>query len=108
MAPLNFQENGGLRSPSRATEKRSRFSRHLHFFCATVEWETPQALFDELSWILGGFTLDPCATTPNAKCARFFTRAEDGLTQRWEGTVFVNPPYGRDIADGCARLRGIA
>jgi phage N-6-adenine-methyltransferase len=50
-----------------------------------------------LSWIFGGFTLDPCATKANAKCARFFTTCEDGLTQRWEGKVFVNPPYGRAI-----------
>jgi phage N-6-adenine-methyltransferase len=69
----------------------------VHFSSATDDWETPQALFDELAWIFGGFTLDPCATVHNAKCARFFTRAEDGLTQRWEGKVFVNPPYGRHI-----------
>jgi phage N-6-adenine-methyltransferase len=69
----------------------------VHFSCATVEWETPQWLFDELSWIYGGFTLDPCATRENAKCERFFTRSEDGLTQPWDGKVFCNPPYGREI-----------
>lgn len=69
----------------------------VHFSSATDEWETPQALFDELSWIFGGFTLDPCATRSNAKCARFFTSAENGLAQRWEGKVFMNPPYGRSI-----------
>jgi len=71
--------------------------RNIHFSCATVEWETPQSLFDELSWIYGGFTLDPCATPQNAKCTRYFTREDDGLRQRWEGKVFVNPPYGREI-----------
>ena len=69
----------------------------VHFSCVTVEWETPQSLFDELSWTYGGFTLDPCATRENAKCARFFTRVEDGLVQPWEGKVFCNPPYGREI-----------
>jgi phage N-6-adenine-methyltransferase len=69
----------------------------VHFSSATDEWETPQALFDELSWIFGGFTLDPCATPENAKCARFFTRDDNGLARRWEGKVFVNPPYGRSI-----------
>ena len=72
-------------------------ARSVHFSSATDEWETPQGLFDELSWLFGGFTLDPCATAKNAKCARFFTRAEDGLAQRWEGKVFLNPPYGRAI-----------
>jgi len=69
----------------------------VHFSCETVEWETPCALFDELSWIFGGFDLDPCATEANAKCANYFTREDDGLAQRWEGKVFMNPPYGREI-----------
>ena len=69
----------------------------VHFSSATDEWATPQALFDELAWLFGGFDLDPCATRENAKCARFFTREEDGLSRRWEGKVFLNPPYGRDI-----------
>jgi site-specific DNA-methyltransferase (adenine-specific) len=74
-----------------------RHDLSVHFSRATVECETPQPFFDELSWIFGGFDLDPCATKANAKCARFFTKADDGLAQRWEGKVFVNPPYGRDI-----------
>lgn len=83
---------------NRAAEMEAGANRHsVHFSSATVEWETPQWLFDELSEIYGGFTLDPCATAANAKCARFFTRTEDGLLQPWEGKVFCNPPYGRDI-----------
>jgi site-specific DNA-methyltransferase (adenine-specific) len=69
----------------------------IHFSSATDEWETPQWLFDELSWIYGGFTLDPCATAENAKCQRYFTRQEDGLKQDWGGKIFCNPPYGRAI-----------
>ena len=66
-------------------------SGSVHFSSATDEWATPQALFDELSWIFGGFTLDPCATMLNAKCSRFFTRTEDGLQQEWTGKVFLDP-----------------
>lgn len=44
------------------------------------------------------FTLDPCATHENAKCAVYFTKEDDGLAQDWRGhTVFMNPPYGRTI-----------
>jgi len=60
------------------------------------EWTTPQKLFDELNQEFG-FTLDPCSTHENAKCERHFTRDDDGLTKDWQGTVFVNPPYGREI-----------
>ena len=69
----------------------------VHFSSATCEWATPQTLFDELERIFGGFTLDPCATPENAKCARYFTREDDGLSQPWSGKVFMNPPYGREI-----------
>jgi site-specific DNA-methyltransferase (adenine-specific) len=78
-----------------AVERRA--ARSVHFSSASAEWETPGDLFNELDRIFGGFTLDPCATPQNAKCARFFTRADDGLAQDWTGKVFMNPPYGREI-----------
>ncbi len=69
----------------------------VHFSSATDEWATPQWLFEALDREFG-FTLDPCATAQNAKCERFFTRAEDGLRQTWAAeVVFMNPPYGREI-----------
>jgi site-specific DNA-methyltransferase (adenine-specific) len=67
------------------------------FSSATGEWSTPQDLFDELNAEFH-FDLDPCATAENAKCAKFYTKKDDGLNQRWHGSVFVNPPYGRQIA----------
>ena len=67
------------------------------FSSATVEWETPQALFDKLNAEFQ-FTLDPCATDENAKCAKYYTIKQDGLKQDWTGeTVYCNPPYGREM-----------
>ena len=67
------------------------------FSSNTAEWATPQAFFDELNKEFD-FTLDPCATPQNAKCARYFTKEVDGLAQSWHGErVYCNPPYGRDI-----------
>ena len=61
------------------------------------EWETPQELFDELDREFH-FTLDPCATKENAKCKKFYTKEDDGLSKSWEGdVVFMNQPYGRQI-----------
>jgi site-specific DNA-methyltransferase (adenine-specific) len=71
--------------------------RNVHFSSATDEWSTPQELFDALTWVYGEFSLDPCATADNAKCRRFFTRKDDGLSLPWSGKVFMNPPYGREI-----------
>jgi len=43
-----------------------------------------------------GFTLDVCATTTNAKCARFFTKEDNGLRQDWGKNVcWMNPPYSQ-------------
>lgn len=61
------------------------------------EWTTPQRFFESLDEKFH-FTLDPCATSKNAKCQRYFTKAEDGLKQKWTGRVFMNPPYGRQIS----------
>lgn len=42
--------------------------------------------------------LDPCATKDNAKCAKYFTKEQNGLLQDWTGeTVFCTHPYGRGI-----------
>lgn len=59
-------------------------------------WATPQDFFDQLNAEFG-FTLDVCATADNAKCERFYTKEDDGLTQPWTGRVWMNPPYGRTI-----------
>jgi site-specific DNA-methyltransferase (adenine-specific) len=61
------------------------------------EWGTPQELFDELNKEFN-FTLDPCSTKENHKCEKFYTQKDNGLSKSWESeTVFVNPPYGREI-----------
>jgi phage N-6-adenine-methyltransferase len=69
----------------------------VHFSSATDLWSTPQAFYDELDAEFD-FTLDPCATPENAKCALYYTQEDDGLAQDWSGErVFMNPPYGRVI-----------
>src|SRR5439155_3111271 len=61
------------------------------------DWPTPPAFFREQEAQFGPFDLDPCATPDNAKCARYFTREDDGLDQEWTGRVFMNPPYGKTL-----------
>ena len=68
------------------------------FSSKSNEWETPKDFFDKLNWRFGPFTLDPCATEDTAKCSRYYTTTDDGLSKDWNNnTVFVNPPYGREI-----------
>ena len=72
-------------------------TQEVLFSSKSQEWETPEALFDKLDKVFK-FTLDPCATSENAKCKKFYTKEDDGLSKDWCGhKVFVNPPYGREI-----------
>lgn len=57
------------------------------------EWLTPPEVLREL----GNFDLDPCAAPeprPWPTARRHVVRAENGLAMRWEGRVWLNPPYG--------------
>lgn len=61
-------------------------------------WATPQDIYDKLNKLFGPFDLDPAASHDNHKCEKYYTRLDNGLRQSWEGrSVFLNPPYGRDI-----------
>ena len=68
----------------------------------TDMWETPQDLFNELDKEFR-FDLDVCATQENAKCNRYYTPEQDGLSKPWDGTCWCNPPYGRDIGQWVRR-----
>lgn len=62
-------------------------------------WSTPQDFYNRLDAEFH-FTLDPCALPSNAKCKKYFTPDDDGLSQDWGGqVVFCNPPYGRKVKD---------
>lgn len=62
------------------------------------DWETPQDFFEKLDNEFN-FDLDPCCSKLTAKCQKFFTKEDDGLFQPWFGTVYMNPPYGRQIVN---------
>jgi site-specific DNA-methyltransferase (adenine-specific) len=62
-------------------------------------WCTPLDFFEKLDREFH-FNLDAAATDKSAKCADYFTPADDGLSKDWGGRcVFCNPPYGRAIQD---------
>lgn len=62
------------------------------------DWETPKDLYESLNNEFH-FNLDPCCSKDTAKCSSFYTIEDDGLCKRWEGNVFMNPPYGRQIVN---------
>lgn len=69
----------------------------------TVEWLTPPSIIAAL----GPFDLDPCAPIfqPYPTAARTFTQIDNGLIQRWDGRVWLNPPYANgEIEKWLARM----
>ena len=78
------------------TDLKGNSVENVHFSSKTDLWATPQEFFDKYDKIFN-FETDVCANKENAKCAKFFTQEDDGLSQQWEGVCWMNPPYGRDI-----------
>jgi len=66
------------------------------------EWLTPKYITDAL----GEFDLDPCApmVRPWETAKRCFTMEDDGLIHKWEGRVWMNPPYGNQTCRWMEKL----
>lgn len=66
------------------------------------EWLTPPHIIEAL----GEFDLDPCApiTRPWDTAKNHYTVIDNGLSQKWEGRVWCNPPYGLEAAKWLSKL----
>jgi len=82
--------------PNKEIKKDQRMNTELHFSSKTDLHATPQDFFDRLNEKFL-FQTDVCASPENAKCEIFYDIEADGLSQNWEGSCWMNPPYGRDI-----------
>ena len=71
----------------------------------TKEWYTPPDIFLKIGI---EFDLDPCAPPdkiiPWIPAKKRFSVLENGLTQKWGGSVWLNPPYGADTPKWLERL----
>ena len=87
-----FLGSGGLPPLGTLWEKRME----VHFSSKTDLWSTPLDFYDKYNKKYN-FEIDVCALPENSKCSKFFTPEQDGLNQKWVGTCWMNPPYGREI-----------
>ncbi len=94
--------------------------KNVHFSSERHDWKTSQNLFDKLDSEFQ-FDLDVCATSQNAKCARFFTPDDDGpppcpkcgslelwetLTGTWRSLHCAPPTTSGKMLEQAKRLRG--
>lgn len=63
-------------------------TQQLMFSSETVEWETPDDLFEERRQLFG-LDLDVCATAENAKLPRFITQEQDAFKAPWTIDIFT-------------------
>lgn len=84
--------------PTTSPETAVRDRLAVHYSSATDEWATPQDFYDLVHAEFRP-VLDVCCLPDSAKCDRYFTPDDDGLTKEWTGVCWMNPPYGQEIVD---------
>lgn len=67
------------------------------------EWYTPQKYIEAVRNVLGGITLDPFSSefaNKTVMAKKILTESDNSFIVKWnakDGSVFMNPPYGRNI-----------
>lgn len=74
------------------------------------DWGTPQWLFDRVDNVFH-FNIDVCASAWNAKCETWIGEDYNALLHTWQDRIshqpimgWMNPPYGRSIANWISKL----
>ena len=60
-----------------------------------VEWWTPPEVFQKLNIEFDIDVASPKGGVDWIPAKKYFTKEDNGLEQEWQGTVWMNPPYGR-------------
>ena len=64
------------------------------------EWYTPLYIIERARKAMGAIDCDPASNAlanKNVKADVFYTAQQDGLTKKWRGRVWLNPPYSNPL-----------
>ena len=77
----------------------------VHHSSESPEHYTPPEIVELVAECLGEIDLDPCSNPERTIPAKIhYTAKDDGLSQSWSGTVYMNPPYGDGIEQWVEKL----
>ena len=61
-----------------------------------TEWYTPKQYIESAGKVMGSIDLDPASSKEAQKivrAAKYYDSKADGLTKKWKGNIWLNPPY---------------
>ena len=75
---------------------------HAMYNTGENEWYTPSDLIECARLFLGTIDLDPASSAlanETVRACTWYGVEHDGLAQRWQGRVWMNPPYARGLIE---------
>jgi phage N-6-adenine-methyltransferase len=73
---------------------------HVSFNSGNNEWYTPKGIIETARDMMGSIDIDPASSEVANKVVKaecFYTVENDGLSKKWFGNVWLNPPYASDL-----------
>lgn len=90
---------GGKELTSASVYRLSK-SPHVSHNSGENEWYTPEQYIIAARNVMGSIDCDPASSKTANKtinATTFYTHEDDGLTKKWRGNVWMNPPYSQPL-----------
>jgi ParB family chromosome partitioning protein len=85
---------------SKAAVNRKLVGAHVGHNSGENEWYTQAIHIEAARNVLGCIDLDPASSelaNKTIQAKRFYSAEDDGLSKKWKGDVWMNPPYSSNL-----------